>query len=368
MAPSKLSNADKQDIIECYKQPGETTSTLADRYGVSNSTISRLLKSSLPEAEYSALIQQKRSSSEPTVTTQTATQTTIQTGPERTKSKSSSTRGRKRAKGADTPIKTTQQTQSATASDADLGVVSPEAGATAAPTQIATPTRRRRSRAAESSESTPPALPNQEPEDEGDHTAARDSGTSVEKPILKRRSASKAAAVPDSTGPDSTGPDPTVTDEELEESELDASVLSDQDDDWDSDDDWDEDDETDDDDGSDDDDGAFPEEAADEALVQIMPLTQDVLPKPCYLVIDRMAELITRPLKSFGELGPLPAAENTAKTLPVFNNHRVARRFIRGNQRVIKVPDGRLLQKTSAYLQAKGITHLLISGHVYSLL
>ncbi|MEM6591141.1 MAG: helix-turn-helix domain-containing protein, partial [Cyanobacteria bacterium P01_C01_bin.73] len=48
MAPSKLSNADKQDIIERYKQPGETTSTLADRYGVSNSTISRLLKSSLP--------------------------------------------------------------------------------------------------------------------------------------------------------------------------------------------------------------------------------------------------------------------------------------------------------------------------------
>lgn len=46
MSAKKLSDADKQEIIEQYRQPGETTSTLAQRYGVSNSTISRLLKSS----------------------------------------------------------------------------------------------------------------------------------------------------------------------------------------------------------------------------------------------------------------------------------------------------------------------------------
>ena len=60
MAPSKLSAADKRDIIELYRQPGETTSTIAERYGVSGSTISRVLKSTLPDAEYGALIQQKR--------------------------------------------------------------------------------------------------------------------------------------------------------------------------------------------------------------------------------------------------------------------------------------------------------------------
>ena len=61
MSPRKLSDVDKQDILELYRQTAETTSTLADRYGVSNSTISRILKSNLLEPEYEALIQQKRS-------------------------------------------------------------------------------------------------------------------------------------------------------------------------------------------------------------------------------------------------------------------------------------------------------------------
>ena len=61
MSAKKLSDADKQEIIEQYRQPGETTSTLAQRYGVSNSTISRLLKSSFSAQEYDQLVQQKRS-------------------------------------------------------------------------------------------------------------------------------------------------------------------------------------------------------------------------------------------------------------------------------------------------------------------
>jgi transposase-like protein len=67
MAPKKLTEADKTSILSLYRQPQETTSTLAERYGVSNSTISRLLKASLPEAEYGRLIQQKRSSTDKTV-------------------------------------------------------------------------------------------------------------------------------------------------------------------------------------------------------------------------------------------------------------------------------------------------------------
>src|ERR671933_193747 len=61
MSPRKLSDADKSDILNLYRYPEETTSTLAVRYGVSNSTISRILKSNLEESDYEALIQQKRS-------------------------------------------------------------------------------------------------------------------------------------------------------------------------------------------------------------------------------------------------------------------------------------------------------------------
>jgi hypothetical protein len=98
-----------------------------------------------------------------------------------------------------------------------------------------------------------------------------------------------------------------------------------------------------------------------------LPLSEASVPKICYLVVDRAAELITRPLKAFGELGQIPAAEIREKTLAVFDNHRVARRFATRNQRVFKIPDGSMLQKTAPYLLAKGITRLLIDGQVYSL-
>jgi len=102
-------------------------------------------------------------------------------------------------------------------------------------------------------------------------------------------------------------------------------------------------------------------------LIQVLPLSEASLPKICYLVVDRAAELITRPLKAFGELGQIPAAEIREKTLAVFDNHRVARRFATRNQRVFKIPDSSILQKAAPYLRAKGITRLLIDGQVYSL-
>ena len=75
MAPKKLTEADKKSILKLYREPEETTSTLADRFGVSNSTISRLLKASLPEKEYGRLIQQKRSTADKGGTASTATKT-----------------------------------------------------------------------------------------------------------------------------------------------------------------------------------------------------------------------------------------------------------------------------------------------------
>jgi len=104
------------------------------------------------------------------------------------------------------------------------------------------------------------------------------------------------------------------------------------------------------------------------ALIQVLPLSEANLPKTCYLVIDRLSELITRPLKEFGNLGQIPTQETNQKTLPVFDNHRVARRFSTKRDRVIKVPDSKMFQKACSHLQAKGITRLLVDGQVYSLL
>jgi hypothetical protein len=101
--------------------------------------------------------------------------------------------------------------------------------------------------------------------------------------------------------------------------------------------------------------------------IEILPFDDFLVQKPCYLVVDRLSELITCPLKEFGELGLIPMEEEQARTLPIFDNHRVARRFARRNQRIIKIPNGVMLTKTQPYLQAKGITRLLFDGQVYAL-
>ncbi|WP_299403366.1 hypothetical protein [Acaryochloris sp. IP29b_bin.148] len=104
-----------------------------------------------------------------------------------------------------------------------------------------------------------------------------------------------------------------------------------------------------------------------EALIQVRPFSEVSFPKTCYLVVDRSAELITCPLQAFGELGTIPEDDVNAKTLPIFDNHRIARRFSHRNQRIVKVPNGNVLKKTYSQLVAKGITRLLINGHVYAL-
>ena len=60
MSPKKLTEPTKKEILQLYRETEATTSTLAERYEVSSSTISRFLKTSLSELEYEDLIQQKR--------------------------------------------------------------------------------------------------------------------------------------------------------------------------------------------------------------------------------------------------------------------------------------------------------------------
>lgn len=104
-----------------------------------------------------------------------------------------------------------------------------------------------------------------------------------------------------------------------------------------------------------------------EGILEVMPLSEAVLPKICYLVIDRTSELVTRPLKDFGELGQIPAHEIQSRTLPVFDNHRIARRFSHRTQRIIKVPNSSMIRATCTQLSAKGITRLLVNGRIYAL-
>lgn len=330
MTPRKLSESDKCEIIDLYRQPGETTVTLASRYGVSNSTISRILKSSFSEKEYAVLVQQKRDArfsghSQEEVSEEVALPAIPKPEPEPLPIVSA-TKVRRRSSVVK-PAETVSLPMMAKVShDGDQGDSIEVSGLVGTQLELLDPSYF------------------QAPE-----TAKGDSFNENSSPVEEGNS----------------------LDEMLGSELLDSEDFSDLDEDDAIDgEDGDLDEDEDEDDFNDEDDYDLPSPQGrfrTTGQVRVLPLAEASLPKTCYLVVDRAAELIVRPLRDFGDLGQIPPAEVLQKTLPVFDNHRVARRFSNRSQRVIKVPDGRMLQKTSSYLYAKGITRLLIDGQVYSI-
>jgi transposase-like protein len=331
MTPTKLSDSDKRELIRLYRQSNENTITLAKRYGVSSSTVRRILQGALSEPEYEFLVQQKQ----------------------------------KRLSDRST---VSEATEAATESSAD-GEIDPVAVPLSEPVPVQPSASHSRPTIRKRSESVP--KPVAELEIRGNAESDLDVSDVPDAPAANLADPSHRAVV--------TG--------ELKAMLPAEGLLAGEDfRDFEDDDEDEEDDEEDEDDLDDD----FDEDVEDEdslfegsllgslssgelielrgtGQIQVLPLSQASLPKICYLVVDRAAELITRPLKAFGELGQIPAAEIREKTLAVFDNHRVARRFATRNQRVFKIPDSSMLQKAAPYLRAKGITRLLIDGQVYSL-
>lgn len=324
----KLTDSDKQEILKLYRETAETTSTLAERYGVSNSTISRLLKSTLPEEDYEYLVSLKRAARTPEGRAQVSyEQLPLLSQPPKIET---------------APVSSDQPSW-------ELPKVEP-------PKPVIKEVKE-----APKSEQIPPPIPAIR------RVKTRSSAT--EKPQLP---VARDLEIVRHRPPEIPSiPKTILEDEEPEENVIsnmfDDDLLDESDDLDDLDDDLFEDEEDFEDEDFEEPTPLVSKRRPGEGAVQVLPLSVASLPKTCYLVIDRSAELITRPLKDFGDLGAIPTIETQQKTLPVFDNHRVAKRFSSKRDRVIKVPDSRMLQKASNHLQAKGITRLLIDGQVYSL-
>ncbi|GBL09109.1 hypothetical protein MSj_00587 [Microcystis aeruginosa Sj] len=292
MSPRKLTDATKKEILKLYRETEATTSTLAERYGVSSSTVSRFLKNSFSGQEYEQLIQKKRLARSP--------------------------RGLEEEEAAaDLPEKA-------------IEVISVRAAQIAAK----------------------------------DEQAFEQPIASVEQLTLLM----DTAYPPEADNPEDTEINGDKPPENSDLNEFFVEAIEEEEEEDELDEDWDEEEDEDEDEDE--------EELAESYLgptivktaqLQILPLSAAAFPKTCYLVIDRAAELITRPLKDFAELGKVPPQEIQQRTLPIFESHRIARRFSKRKEKVIKVPDGRLIEKAHAQLEAKGITRLLMDGHIYAL-
>ena len=106
---------------------------------------------------------------------------------------------------------------------------------------------------------------------------------------------------------------------------------------------------------------------SDRPLNQAQPFSVDLLPDSAYMLVDKVVELDARPLKEFPELGFLDDAEQERQGLYLFVSPRAAKRQCGRGQRVIKVPDMAVFQRTSSFLLARGITRLVLDGTLIAL-
>ena len=326
MTSTKLSEAEKLEIIRLYQDiPEETTITLAERYGVSSSTVRRVLQNAVPKDVYDILTAQKQ---------------------------------RLHRTGKRSSLEDTEEIEdikdSPNLHESLVAVQPQEPELTIREEPILSPTRRRRR------SSVPDLSPSDLDETPGFSESAPETSSTSDYP-------QQTAQLEQLFADDLLGQGRTAFSDYDEEDE---EENGDDEDDEENEEDYlgeygDEDEEEDEDDEETQRLFSHPLMGSSTTLVKILPLTETALPKTCYLVIDRSSELIAKPLRAFSELGRIPEEEIQEKTLPVFDNHRVASRFSGRNQRVFKVPDGRLLRKAASHLQAKGITRLLIDGQVY---
>ncbi|AIE75247.1 MULTISPECIES: hypothetical protein [unclassified Synechocystis] len=381
MSPAKLTDTDKQELVDLYRQTPATTTTLAERFGVSVSTVSRLLKMAIASGEYETLVQEKRGNKSPKIDAQLTlplpdsekAPVVLQVNKPVNKPLSIvpevASESESNSQDSSTTVNQGRRVRSRKRSSADSvsrEINQPEK--TSGKTGHGKPTVEVVSVVNKVKKIDPPAIV-APPAEQSIATEWENSITEAQvqsdSPITQR---------PQIISIKSSALDEIVKDIDEDLDLLDDEAIDALDDD-------DEDDDQDDDfeDGLDDFDDDQEDEFSTppvtakkaprntEAVVSILPLVGATMPKNCYLVVDRRGELIVRPLKEFSFDGVLPPGEVQAKTLPVFDNHRVARRFSLRTQKVIRLPDAGMVQKTAQALKSKGITRVFMGGQVYSL-
>ncbi len=412
MSARRLNDGEKKIIVGLYRESGETAMSLAEQFGVSNTTISRILKAGIESVEYDRLIQQKRRGVDNTPSLNIAIPALLEspeplaipelvTIPEPepvltlTKELDSSGRRLRRRRTTSEPISEPIVEANSVETNAEIEPI--EVPIIEPITREITPEKP--SAEKQSIVSVVPAFVQNFQKNFQSPDRMNDRFPSLN-PISTSASAKPSAKVelePSSFEPDiEPEPEPERPIRkviqvgvakrrpvELEEEEDDdilppvteeISAILDEDFGEDEEGDDDEDEDSDD---EDDDDGEIYTDAEAQRdikalhiqqFMRVIPLDQALMPRICYVVVDRSAELVVRPLKDFGDTGQVAISSDQTMTLPIFDNPRGAKRFANARtERVIKVPDSQVFRKTSDNLRSKGITYLFIEGQLYSL-
>lgn len=97
------------------------------------------------------------------------------------------------------------------------------------------------------------------------------------------------------------------------------------------------------------------------------PISEVNLPKIAFMVVGEKIELVSKLLSEYPEWSFLPADDLNRNIIEVFSDQKLAKKVCGRNQKVIKIPDTKVLLITSKILISKGITRIIMDDLLISL-
>ena len=98
-----------------------------------------------------------------------------------------------------------------------------------------------------------------------------------------------------------------------------------------------------------------------------VPLSEVVFPNIVYLIVDNKIELEIKYLKDYPEWRFLSQEQLSRKTIQIFFDIKLAKKFCTKEQKVIKVPNTEVFRIVAPILLKKGISRIVSDGKLISL-
>ena len=98
-----------------------------------------------------------------------------------------------------------------------------------------------------------------------------------------------------------------------------------------------------------------------------IPISDVELPKIVFMIVDKNIELEIKLLKDFPDWSFLPTQELNRKTIEIYLDLNIAKRFCKKDQKVIKVPNTDVFKITAPILSSRGISRIVSANKLIAL-
>ena len=98
-----------------------------------------------------------------------------------------------------------------------------------------------------------------------------------------------------------------------------------------------------------------------------VPLSDTDFPKIVYMVVDKKIELEVKYLKDYPDWKFLPDSDLERKSIEIFFDLKIAKRYCSKEQKVIKVPNTKVFQIAAPFLLSRGISRIVSNDKLIAL-